>query len=405
MNLKSLREQRNGLLAKMQTLATAESFDAEKRSQFDTMNGEVATLDADITRVEALDKYAAEQRSAQRPNRDQPGATIEPSVDEAEERKVAEKRSFEKFIRTGVREARDITTAVTGANGGALVPQLFHNVLTDALKYFGPIATLVGQKRTTGGQPLKIALSNDTSNGLAIIGETVAPSETDPTYASQILSTDTVTPGLVKISLQELQDSAFDLEAWLRTKFGQRYGRGLEATVTNGNGSNVASLVASAHAAVTATGNTNKSGADGSNSIGYADITAMYAALDPAYIANATWVMNSNTRGFLLGVTDTLGRPLFIANPASGGFDTLLGRPVVIDQALPNIGASAVGTVLFGDFQQGFLLRTDGDLEIVRLNERFMDQLEVGFMGYSRIGGISMDAGTHPIIKLTQSAT
>src|SRR3984885_758501 len=150
-----------------------------------------------------------------------------------------------------------------------------------------------------------------------MIGETVAPSETDPTFASAMLSTDTVTPGMVKISLQELADSAFDLEAWLRTKFGQRYGRGLEATVTNGNASNVASLVASAHAAVTALGNTNHPGSDGGNSIGYADIAAMYAALDPAYIANATWLINSNSRGCLMGVTDPLGRPLFIPNPSS----------------------------------------------------------------------------------------
>ena len=76
-----------------------------------------------------------------------------------------------------------------------------------------------------------------------------------------------------------------------------------------------------------------------------------------------------------------------------------------VEQIERHLRGVEMEAVLFGDFQQGYMLRTDGDFEIVRLNERFMDQLEVGFLGYARIGGISMDAGTHPIIKLTQSAT
>lgn len=404
MDLKSLREQRDALLTKMQELSLSEKFDSEKRSQFDAMNADVAVIESDITRLEAVDKFASEQRSAIRPNRAQHGAVIEGDTNSLEERQLAEKRAFEKFIRYGVREARDITTGASAPNGGALVPQLFHSVLTDALKFYGPIATLVGQKRTTGGQPLKIALANDTTNTLTVLGETTAVSEVDPAYTSQILSTDTVTTGVVKVSVQELSDSYFDLDSWLRGAFGLRYGRGLEGMVTNGNSSNVASLITASHAGATATGS-GASGATGANSIGYDDITALFTALDPAYIANATWSMNSATRGFLLGVKDNYGRPLFIPNPSSGSFDTLLGRPVVLNQSQPNIAASAIGTVLFGDFSQGYLLRTDGELEIVRLNERFMDQLEVGFLAYARIGGISMDAGTHPIVKLTQTAS
>jgi HK97 family phage major capsid protein len=415
-DLNATRELRNGLLAKMSALATAEVYGAEQRSQFDAMNADVAIHEGDIARLEITEKFEAEQRSAQRPNRNQPGAPIEGDNTSVEERNKNEKRAFESYIKHGnagmpaeqrshLRENRDITTGTSGANGGALVPQLFHPVLTDALKFYGPVSTLVGQKRTTGGQPLKIALDNDTANSLTILGETVAVSEVDPAFASQILSTDTVTTGIVKITLQELADSYFDIESWLRTKFGQRYGRGLEAQITSGNGSNVASLITSAHAGATALGNTLESGATGANSIGYDDVVALFTALDPAYIANATWMMNSATRGFLMGVKDGFGRPLFIPNPTSGAFDTLLGRPVVLNQALPNIGASAAGTILFGDLAQGYLFRTDGDLSIVRLSERFMDTLEVGFIGYARIGGISMDAGTHPIQKLTQSAS
>jgi hypothetical protein len=56
--------------------------------------------------------------------------------------------------------------------------------------------------------------------------------------------------------------------------------------------------------------------------------------------------------------------------------------------------------ILYGDFNEGYLLRTDGDLSIRRLDERFADSLEVAFLAYARVAGASTDAGTHPILKL-----
>jgi HK97 family phage major capsid protein len=417
--LKNLIEQRNKLMTDMQALATGENFTAEKRTQFDTMNADLAIVDADITRLQAHEARAAELAKVVPINRAQPGAELDEATGDAakqaEERKKKERRAFEQYFRFGHngvdqelrsfvrRETRDITTAT----GATMVPQDFYPILTDAMKYYGPISQLVGQKRTTGGAPMKIALDNDTGNSLTILGETVAVTEVDPTFSGFILSTDTVTTGIVKITLQELQDSYFNLDSWIRMKFGQRLGRGYESQITLGNGSNVASLIGAATLGATATGNNGTTGATGTgaNSIGYDDIVALYTALDPAYIGNATWLFNSLTRGFLLGVKDGFGRPLFIPNPSSGSFDMLLGRPVVLNQALPNIAASAVGTVLFGDLQQGYIFRTDGDISILRLDERFADTLEVGFIGYSRIGGASMDAGTHPIVKLAQAAS
>jgi hypothetical protein len=37
---------------------------------------------------------------------------------------------------------------------------------------------------------------------------------------------------------------------------------------------------------------------------------------------------------------------------------------------------------------------------MLRLDERFADELMVGFIGYARLGGASTDAGTHPIRTL-----
>jgi HK97 family phage major capsid protein len=71
---------------------------------------------------------------------------------------------------------------------------------------------------------------------------------------------------------------------------------------------------------------------------------------------------------------------------------------------MPNQGVANATPIMFGDLQKAYLLRTDGQPSILRLNERFADTLEVGFFLYSRIGGVSLNAGVNPIVKLQQAA-
>jgi HK97 family phage major capsid protein len=110
--------------------------------------------------------------------------------------------------------------------------------------------------------------------------------------------------------------------------------------------------------------------------------------------------MNNTTRARVMGLKDTLGRPLFIPNPNSGVLDHILGRPITLAQALPTAFTSGNTGVLYGDFNAGYLLRTDGPMSIRRSDDRFIDSLETIFVAYSRIGGHATDAGTHPILKL-----
>lgn len=197
-------------------------------------------------------------------------------------------------------------------------------------------------------------------------------------------------------SLAELQDSAFDLDQFIRDAFGKRYWRGVTSMISAGSSSgNVQSIVTSATVGATSAAPT---------AISYGDFVSIYGALDPAYIDNASWVFNSTTRAALMGVVDSLGRPLFQPSPNAGAFDMLLGRPVVLNQYQPSIAATNKA-VLFGDFSSGYTFRqVQGDLSILRLNERYADTGEVGFIGYARIGGFSTDAGTHPIVALVQHA-
>lgn len=411
MTVKEYRDKINKLMQDAQAILLQASVTKEDRAKVDAMMAEVDELESNCATQERIEKWEADRRALVVPGRPNPGEV--PTGTPEEQRALATRATlqylqgglanvdadlraqFQPFIANNNRERRDITTSTAPQ----FIPQLFYPVLIQALKFYGPIFDLVTLKRTANnGAPMKVGTINDTGNSISVLGETNAPSEVDPTFnGSSLLSTDTATTGLIKVSEQELDDSYFDIDALIRDVFGLRLGRGFEGWITNGNSSNVASLIAGAHlGATTAAGHTG--------TIGYTDVAALYSALDAAYQGGATWMMNTFTRGLLLGVTDTLGRPLFIPDPSSGAFDTLLGRPVKLNQALAN-PAATTKSLLYGDFKAGYLFRVDGDLAIKRLNERYADTLEVGFIGYLRCGGMSTDAGTHPIQYLQQAAS
>lgn len=400
--LLEMQEKRSQLIAEAQRVVLQDKIDAEARAKFDRMMTDVEQMEGDIDRLRRIEKLEAESRATVRPPRPNPDAEAAPS----EERKKLHAKAFERYIRYGkgelapeeraiLREYRDVTTTGASGNvaGATMIPQQFLTTLIDAQKLVGNTVSVVAKKVTdNNGAPIKVALSNDTGNSLTTLTlEDTVLTEQDPAFSGFTMQTDTVAT-LVKVSIQELEDSYFDLNAWLREKFGIRYYRGLEYLITNGNASNVASIVTGA------TLGANVAAASGPV---FSDFVACYGSQDPAYIPNSKWLFSSVTRAYIMGLKDNYGRPLFIVSPNSGTLDQILGCPVVMNQVLPsavNVSTTATATgILFGDFEQGYLLRTDGGISILRLDERYADSLMVGFIGYSRVGGASIDAGTHPI--------
>jgi HK97 family phage major capsid protein len=121
--------------------------------------------------------------------------------------------------------------------------------------------------------------------------------------------------------------------------------------------------------------------------------------------------MNSATRSYLIGLVDGFGRPYFQNDPGnSAPFNSIMGFPIVLNQSMvgPTAGVFAANQVpiLFGDLEKSYLLRTDGQPSILRLNERFADTLEVGFYLWTRIGGCSLaQSGVEPIVSLKIAAS
>jgi HK97 family phage major capsid protein len=347
MNSKEIRSSINSLLMEQQRIATA-GFTAESRTKFDKIQTDVEALEADLQRVEAM-----EQRNvsgAQFTPSPRPGVGDGRSVHQlnSSERRSRINEAFRTYARTGQigAEYRDLLTT-SDATGGALIPQEFSGLLIEALKYYGPIAARVAQKVTNNnGAPMKFSFANDTANSLTLLGVegTSGPAETDPSFSSKIVGVDTVTGGLIKVSFQELDDSSFNLDTWLRSAFGVRYARGIEKAITlgtDGAGTALPNFATGGLLGQATVGTTTTALANG---IGWDDLVNLYNSVDPAYAnPDSNWVMNSKTRGYLLGLKDGFGRPFFTPDPtADNPFGKLLGFDVCINQSMPDTGTANV---------------------------------------------------------------
>ena len=303
---------------------------------------------------------------------------------------------------------------------GYFVPTGFVNDIEQATKWFAPLmdGTVINIMDTATGAPLPYPVSNDTAQKATVVGEASPVDEQDVTAGQIIFGAIKLTSGLVKASLEILQDSAFDLDAWLVQRFAERWGRGLEYYLTVGNSSGTGSeptgilpaiLAANALgtplATVTAAGKSETTGLSntvdtGANSIGYSDLVNLEHSVDPSYRRNAKYMFHDSTLSALKKIIDKYGRPLWTPGVGVGVGDTINGYSYVINQSMPVIASSAV-TVVFGDFKK-FTARRVKDLTVMKLVERYAEYGQIGFVSFARIDSQLVDAGTHPLNTLTQ---
>lgn len=391
MTIAQLQEKRNNLMADASVIMAGENITGEQRTQFDAMTSEVETINGDINRLQAIEEHRAAMRNPVNQPVVDPSQSNDPE-ERAEVRAAKQKASFRKYMQTGQVEARDLTIA---ANGGVVVPIGFNPQVIEAQKSYGEVYDIVTVLNTDTGEPIKLVLDNDTTNGLVAVGS--GANETDPTLSGEQLQVSDFTTGAVAIENPLLQDAGFDMESFIRDKFLRRYFRGASSLICAGDGGNVASLTAAYNTANTVTTSVTAK-------IGYTDLVALMTALDPAYGANAVFAMSNATLGQVLSIQTSTGLPVFSpwTEGATVGFaGKILGRPVKLVQQLPAVATGNV-PVLYGDFQQGYTFRqVNPGIVILRNPYSLMNQNKMAFYGFARVGGLATDAGTHPVASLT----
>lgn len=265
------------------------------------------------------------------------------------------------------------------AAGGYLAPVEYVNEMLMNVVEYAPIRSIIRVRpttRTSIQMPKRVGYA-----AAAWVAETGTRAETTtPTFGMLDIPTHEMY-AMAKASKQDLEDSAFDIEGFLRDEFGEQFGVTEADSFINGNGvGKPEGLLANASIASVNSG--------GASTLTGDSLIAIYYELKEAYISNSTWVMARSTLKTIRTLkTAVTGEYLWTpgiktdARPA-----TILDRPYITAPEMPAIAADAY-PILFGDFRRGYMAVDRLVMEM--MNDPFSSKSTgmVEFSARRRVGG------------------
>lgn len=318
-------------------------------------------------------------------------------------------------------EGRAVTTATSGAGGGYTVPQGFLDLLQQALRQeVGVLQAGATVIETDSGNPFMMPTVDDTSElDTDIKAEAAAVTNdggNDPAFNRKQLGSYTIATEIVKLSVELAQDSAFDIGTWLGSALATRVGRKVNYYATVGTGSSQPLGVATA----SVVGKTAAS----QTAITYDELVDLEHSVDPAYRADPSFgfMCHDQVLAYLRKIKDGDGRPILdrdftgVAGTNVTGADgtpapavyRLLGRPLYVNNRMASTLAASNRTLLCGAFSYYWARFVRPRMVVVRFGEKFMDELNVGYLAYTRFDGIIHDPAAsnayRPIKHLAQAA-
>lgn len=319
-------------------------------------------------------------------------------------------KAFENYLRTG-RPNNDISgLAVSNAQGegssaagGYLVPNEFQQKLVETRKAFGGFASNVETLSTSTGAPLEYPTNDDTANEGDITAESaVVASGADLVFGTVNLGAYKYTSAgagsnlPLRVPVELLQDAAFDVQGLVSRKLGQRIARKQATHWVTGTGVGQPKGIVAASL-------TADRDLDTADAADYEDLVDTQDLLDEEYDGAAKWLMKKNTWSQIRLIVDLNGRP--IVQDSTTGISgrperTLLGKPVIIDEAMPTLSSAAdTFAIAYGDFREAYVIRRVSNLVVVVNPYNRASYGEVEFTAWERADGNIQNRGAYKILQ------
>ena len=350
---------------------------AEDTVAYERMEQEVVDLGKEIERLE---RQAAIDAELNRP-------TSEPIVNKPNndpEGDGKKGRASDKYRRTFWNAMRrksfyDVENALqvgTDSEGGYLVPDEFEHTLVEALEeenFFRGIATVI--QTSSGDRKIPVVATKGTASW---IDEEGAYPESDDSFGQVSIGAYKVAT-MLKVSDELLNDSVFDLEAYISKEFGRRIGTKEEEAFFTGDGKGKPTGI------FNAAGGASDGVTTAAASITFDDVMDLFYALKSPYRRKAVWVLNDTTVKALRKLKDNNGNYIWQPSVQAGQPDMILNRPYHTSAYVPEVAAGAK-VMAFGDFSYYWIADRQGR-SFKRLNELFAANGQVGFLASQRVDG------------------
>lgn len=287
--------------------------------------------------------------------------------------------------------ARDLSAFDMGS-GGALVPETLVRQLEVNMLAFGGMRQVAETLVTQTGEQLSWPTADDTSNTGEQLGEaTSIGSSTDPNFERVVWNAYKFSSKPIKVPYELLEDAVIDLPGVLGAMLGERLGRITNTKYTTGTGdATPKGLITAATVGRTAASAT---------AITYDDIHRLKHSVDPAYRMGASFMMHDSIVLAVKLLKDGEGRYLWQSGARDGTPDRLEGDLVTVNQDMASSMEASADVLVYGQLSK-YKIRRVRSVRMYRLEERYRDTDEDGFIALIREDGNLLDAGTAPVKKL-----
>lgn len=348
----------------------------EDTKTYEAMENEIVNLGHEIERQERMDAMEREMAAPV-----SAPITAKPENHKVDEKTGRASDAYKKAFWNQVRakhgvsyETRNVLSEGTDTEGGYLVPDEFENTLIQALEDENVVRAHAHVITTSNGShKIPVVASKGSANWIDENGD--YPEDDDVFGQVQIDAHKVGT--IIKVSEELLNDSAFDLEGYFRDEFARRIGNKEEDAYLNGNGTaKPTGILVTAETGVTAASE---------KAITADEIIDLFYSLKAAYRKNAIFVMNDSTVRAIRKLKDGNGQYLWQPALHEGEYDTILGKRIYTSPFMPEIAAGAT-PIIFGDLSYYWIGDRQG-VTFKRLNERYADKGQVGFLASKRVDG------------------
>lgn len=377
---------------------------AEYDAEFDRVEAEERLLSKQIAQQARLDQIArekADKHLEQEEERGKKTGSGKPSeyreafrqyFQYGMESLTAEQRELLNSSRANSSEQRAQST--TNTAGGYLIAPDYMAELERAIKDFSGIMQAARMVTTSTGVNIPWPTIDATSRKATIVAENAQSTPTDFTFAQKSLDSYTYRD-MAAASIELVQDSEFDIDQFISESFAESFGRGLNYDMTLGNNTGQPNGVLTASTA----GKTAAS----ATAFTRAEIVDLVHSVNSGY-------RRSKKCGFMF--SDTIlaaikklsfgsgdDRPLWQISIREGEPDKLEGFQYWVNDDMPTALTTGQKIILFGDFNKYIVRRVRG-MFIRRLEERFIDNGQIGYIAFARYDGELINTAAVKHLKL-----
>ena len=382
---KELNEKKNDLITRAEDVLNKAK--AEKRELTEDEAEELAEIRDNVRRIMKtlelkgeFDKMEGQDLEKEALPKDE-----ERKCGDEEKRALDEEKAFENYIR-GVVNNRDTAYNMTLSDNGAVIPTTIANRIIKKVYDISPILERSTKYNVKGKlelpyydvstQTITVAWANEFEELTSSVGK-----------LKSIELTGYLAGALTLISRSLINNSQFDIVAFVVDEMAYSIHRFIENVLLNGNGS-VAGLSTLTNVKVTAS----------ETAVTSNELIEAQGQVKDVFQANAIWIMSPATRTAIRELKDNYGRYLLQDDISLPFGKSLLGKPIYVSDNMPNMSAGK-NAIYYGDMK-GLATKFSEDINIQVLREKYATQHAIGVVGWLEFDSAVEDAQKIVAVKM-----